>query len=151
MLPLEENITTFFLLFAVSAFFVSYHQTKYKKNAFGLALILNPIGGFVWADGVIFGLFWTIASLVILSLDDWILFLLTYSIFWLVRSVGETIYWFNQQFSPINRNPVENLPYIKIFHNDSIWFVSQIFWQCITVVSIITTLYLAHIWLASLK
>ncbi|HEX6977020.1 MAG TPA: hypothetical protein VF185_01495 [Patescibacteria group bacterium] len=138
-------------LFSAFCFLKSLHNTKDKNNSFGLAFLIYPIGGFVWADGVVFGLFWTIVSAFLLYLNSWILFLLTLSIFWLVRSVGETIYWFNQQFSSKNRNPIETLPFRQVFHNDSIWFVLQIYWQCVTVVTSITTIYLVHTWLSTLK
>ncbi len=128
----------------------SFHQTKHKKNAFGLTRPLFFIGAFVWADVVVFSPFWIVASLIPWYLQSWTLFLLILSVFWLVRSFGETLYWFNQQFSSINRNPIENLPLRSVFHNDSIWFVHQIFWQCISVLTIITTIYLSWSWLQQL-
>jgi len=48
---------------------------------------------FVWGDAVIFGLFWTVALIVAWVLKDWYLFLLIVSVFWVVRSLGETIYF----------------------------------------------------------
>ena len=126
----------------------SFYECKSRKNTFGHTYINRLFGAFVWADMVIFGLFWSLVALISYFLQDWILFLLTISLFWLIRSVGETIYWFNQQFSTINRNPVSHFKYAKkIFHNDSIWFVYQIFWQCMTVVATIASLYLANRWL----
>jgi len=121
-----------------------------KKNSFGETPFLFWIGIFVWGDGVIYGLFWFLSSLVCYLLKDWVLFLLIISVFWVVRSLGETIYWLNQQFSTINRNSPEKLRGYQFFKNDSIWFVYQIFWQCITVVSIITTIYLATSWLKNI-
>lgn len=143
----------FLLAFAVFNFLVflkALDECKNKNNAFGLTSRLLPIGAFVWGDAVVFGLFWAAASLTTLFLQDWLLFWLVTSIFWVIRSLGETIYWFNQQFSTINRNPPEKLPFHRIFHNDSIWFVEQIIWQCATVISIIASLYLAKLWLGGL-
>ena len=97
-------------------------------------------GIFVWGDATVFGIFWFLASITTLLLNDWILFLLVFSVFWVVRSLGETIYWFNQQFSKVIQWPPEKLPFFKFFHNDSIWFVYQIVNQCITVVSIIVSI-----------
>lgn len=139
-----------FLIFCVFSFVIflySLHQTKNKSNSFGETLFLSPLGIFVWADGVIIGLFWTLVPIITFLLQDWLLFFFIFSLFWLVRSFGETIYWLNQQFSPINRNSPKNLRGHTIFHNDSIWFVYQIFWQCLTVVSLIFSIYLGTIWL----
>ena len=105
------------------------------------------LGIFVWGDAIIIGTFWFLASLTTWLLKDWILFLLIISIFWLVRSIGETIYWFLEQFSTITRNEPKNLWGYRWVKNDSIWFLNQIFWQCITVVTSITSLYLAKLWL----
>ena len=112
-----------------------------KNNPYGLTPIYNLIGAFVWVDAVIFGAFWFITSLVTLYLQSWILFLLALSIFWLVRALGETIYWFNQQFSHRNRNPYHTLWFSKIFPGDSSWVAIQIFWQCIAVATSISTIY----------
>lgn len=130
---------------------IGYFESKTKKNSLGTVGIFNIYGAFVWADIVVFGLFWFLASLTTIILNNWILFLLTESVFWLVRSVGETIYWFNQQFSTINRNPAKNYWFTKIFHDEyTVWFVHQIMWQCLTVVSIIFSLYFGRLFLAGL-
>lgn len=119
-----------------------------KGKAYELTPYLLPLGIIAWGDAVVFGLFWTGASLVSYLLNDWILFLLIISVFWVVRSLGETIYWFNQQFSQkvSEANKPENLMLHSIFRNDSIWFVYQIIWQCVTVISIIATIYFARLW-----
>ena len=143
----QTAIVVFFLIFSMSGFAIGINESKNRKNAYGKAGIFNLIGAFVWGDVVIFSIFWILVSLVCLILNDWVLFLLIYSVFWLVRSIGETIYWFNQQFSSINRNPPKEMWFFKYFHNDSVWFVYQIYWQCLTVVTIITSVYLTHLWL----
>jgi hypothetical protein len=120
-----------------------------KGRSMSETQIFWPYGGFVWADMVIFGAFWTLTGIISLLLSDWILFLFIISLFWLVRSIGETIYWFLQQFSTIKRNPPERMLLYKLFKNDAVWFVYQIFWQCITVVTIISSLYLGSYWLSS--
>lgn len=131
-------------------FIKGFFESAKKKNSFRETPFLFWAGIFVWGDAVIFGLFWFLSSLVCYFSKDWILFLLVISVFWVVRSLGETIYWFNQQFSTLNRNPPEKLRGYQFFKNDSIWFIYQIFWQCITVVSIITTIFLASSWLKTI-
>jgi len=127
-----------------------FHESKNRKNAFGLTYWLTPIGAFVWGDAAIFGIFWALVAAVTGWLNDWLLFVLTYALFWVVRSLGETMYWFQQQFSSINRNPPESLIGFRFFQNDSIWFVYQIIWQCVTVVSVIVSVYLGWLWLTRL-
>ncbi len=123
------------------------YECKSCKNAFGLTRPLFFIGAFVWADVTVFSTFWILVSLASVLLASWNLFLLITSLFWVVRSLGEMIYWFNQQFSSLNRNPVETLPLKSIFHNDSIWFVHQIFWQCVMVIALVSSIYFAAAWL----
>jgi hypothetical protein len=145
---LLQKIVLIYGLINLLVFLKGFYETKYRKNAYGVTRPLYILGMFVWGDAVIFGLFWAFSSLIALYLKDWYLFLLIVSVFWVVRSLGETIYWFNQQFSKINRNPPEKLPCYSIFQNDSIWFAHQIGWQCVTVAALIFTIYFAHLWLS---
>lgn len=127
---------------------VSLYQCRVRRNNLGITFALLPLGIFVWADGVVFGLFWFLVSLAVYLMNDWILFLLIFSVFWVVRSLGETIYYFNQQFSTIRRIPGKSLPGYKVFADEyTIWFVYQIMAQVITVISIITSVYLFKVWL----
>jgi len=144
----QNLFLTLFAVFNFLIFIYSFYRCKYKHNNLGITYPLLPLGIFVWADGVVFGLFWVLAALISQALNDWILFLLIFSVFWLVRSVGETTYYFNQQFSTIKRMKGKELPGYKIFNDEyTIWFVYQITCQVITVVSIITTVYLFNLWL----
>jgi len=144
---LQQTIILIFGFINLLVFLKGFYVTKYKKNAFGIFHPLSILGMFAWGDAVVFGIFWTISSVITWYLKDWYLFLLTVSVFWVVRSFGETIYWFNQQFSKIKRNPPENLIGHSIFRNDSIWFAYQITWQCVTIVAIMFTIYFAGMWL----
>lgn len=137
-------------IFSFLVFVEGYHECKAKRNAYKPTYELFPLGIFVWGDAVIFGLLWFGMSLVSLYLNDWILFSLLFWVFWLVRSVGETIYWFNQQFSKVVRQKPESLPGYSIFQNDSIWFVYQIVCQSITVVSLTAVIYIASLWISRL-
>lgn len=137
-----------FSFFTLAGFAKGMFESK-KGNSFESAGVFNLIGAFVWGDAVVFGLFFSFFSLVSIMLKDFLLFWLGISLFWLVRSVGETVYWLNQQFSTINRNPPEKLLFHKLFKNDSIWFVYQIFWQCLTVAFLLSSIYLAKLWFKS--
>lgn len=137
---------------ALLIFFKGFYESKFKKNAYGLIRWLLPWGIFAWGDAVVFCPFWIIASLVTLVLGDWYLFLLIVSVFWVIRSLGEVVYWFNQQFSSkvYEWNKPENLPWHSVFHNDSVWYIHQIIWQCTAVGAIIASIYFASLWLSKI-
>lgn len=141
-----------FVLFFFNTFllFKSYGECQ-KHNAFGLTHGLGWLGMFVWGDVLVLSIFWMIMSLACILLNSWILFALIGSVFWLVRSLGETIYWFLQQFATVKRDPPESLTGYNLVKNESIWFVYQVMWQCICVVSIIATVYFSHLWIQQLS
>lgn len=135
---------------ALIGFVWSYHQCKRRKKSYGHPPgIYGFYGAFVWADLVVFGAFWTLISLAAFILQDFIFFLLSVSLFWLIRSIGETTYWFLQQFTPRRGNEPTKFWFHSIFHGDSVWFVYQIYWQCITIITLLTTLYLSYVWLSN--
>ena len=127
------------LLLTVFSFFIflySLYQTKTKQNPYGLTRFLLPLGIFVWGDGVIFGLFWFLVGLFVTSTQNTFLFSIIFTIFWIVRSAGEALYWFLQQFSKVERDPPHTVPFSSIFPEESVWFAMQIIWQCVLVISI---------------
>ena len=139
---------TVFSFLNLLVFLVSLYQCRIRRNNLGMTYLLLPLGVFVWADGVVFGMFWFLVGMVTFFLNDWVLLLLIYAVFWVVRSLGETIYYFNQQFSEVKRMPGKALPGYKIFDDEyTIWFVYQIMAQCVTVISIIASVYLFKVWL----
>lgn len=143
----ETFVIVIFGIFSLLALIKGLRQSIIKKNPFGTTLPFFWLGIFAWGDGIIIGPFWFFASLISFLLKDWNLFLLIVSAFWLVRSFGETIYWLNQQFVKMESNYHQRIWGYSFFKNDAILFIYQIFWQCITVVSIITTIYFAKLWL----
>jgi len=147
MVFLQRIFVLIFGLFSLVIFFKGFWESTKKKNAYGETPFLVLMGIFVWGDAVVFGLFWFFSSWLTLLLNNWILFCLIFSVFWVVRSLGETVFWFNQQFSSIKRYPPETLRGYRFFKNDAIWFVYQIICQCVTIISLITSLYLAKLWL----
>lgn len=136
------NLFTFYSAFAA---YLGYVKTGKNKNPFGENVIFLPLGAFVWGDVLIFGIFWSLTSALMLFINNWNLFCLVYAIFWSVRSLGEVNYWMHQQFSHKVRNLPENLKFYKFFGNDSLWFVYQTIWQCIAIVSIVVSIYLTRI------
>lgn len=148
MLLWQSVIITIYGFISLAGFVWGLRETKGKQNAFGSAGVFNLIGAFVWGDAIVFGLFWVFVSAATLFLKDWVLFLLFVSVFWTVRSFAEIQYWISEQFAQKHRNPPEEYRLLhKIFHNDSVWFVFQIFWQCVIIIGIIVSLFLGRRWL----
>lgn len=138
-----QSIQSFTIIFCgVYAFIGFLMGWRNKKNPFGLCNIFNPLGAFVWIDAIVFGLFFSLISAVCLLLNQWIIFLLVISTFWTIRSLGEVLYWFLEQFGTKHRNPPHTLWPYKWFKGEEVWIVMQIFWQCIAVIGIVTSLYL---------
>ena len=105
---------------------------------------------YVWGDVFIFSIFWILISMFCIVINNFYLFLTFVSLFWVVRSFGETIYWFNQQFSNVKREPAEKVMFYSIVKNDSVWFIQQIMNQCITVVALVASIYFATLWIRSM-
>ncbi len=141
----QSLFVSFFGLIALFFTIKGIYEVAKKNNPFGLTPWLLPYGIFVWGDAIILGAFWFLVSVFSFLIGNWYLFLLFISVFWFIRSLGETIYWLSEQFATKNRNPPETLFGYKLFKNDSIWFIYQTFHQCLTVITLITTIYLSTI------
>jgi hypothetical protein len=127
---------------ALAAIVEGVREGVVKRNPFGVVRRYYFLGIFVWGDAPVLGIFWLGATALSIVLRDSTLFLLFVSIFWTVRSLGEVQYWMHEQFSAKERNKPADLWGAKWFAGDSIWFVYQIFWQCMTVVFAVWTIYL---------
>lgn len=140
----QKYLVILFLILNIFLLKKSYIECKIKNNAYGITKPLFILGMFVWGDVVIYSVFWIIVSIISLIFEDKILFLVFLACFWIIRSLGETIYWFLQQFSDnvSESNKPKNLLFNSVFHNDSVWFVYQIMWQCVTVFSAVFLIYL---------
>jgi len=108
---------------------------------------LYPLGIFVWGDAIILGLFWLLVAVVGFISRNLNLILFIVSTFWLIRSLGEALYWFLQQFSGKVRDKPEDMFCYRFYKDESIWFVYQVFWQCIAVFSLVSSVYFAVQWL----
>lgn len=143
----EQFILLLIFLYSLLAFLSGFRN---RKNPFGISRRFLPFSAFVFIDSVVFGPFFVIVSLFCLLLNQWILFLLIFSVFWTVRSIGEQVYWFHEQFAVKHRNVPSTLWPHKLFKGEEIWVVMQTFWQCISVIGIILSVYLFYIWFRSL-
>jgi hypothetical protein len=141
--------TYFLLVFAATSIALSakgFYESHKKKNAFGNVHTF-VLGAYVWGDAFVFGIFWAFVSVVSLAFQDWILFWLVASLFWVVRSFGEMVYWLNEQHANKKRVNIKKKMLYKYFHNDSVLFIYQTTQQCILVVSIVASIYFASVWL----
>jgi hypothetical protein len=146
----QQIIIVGYGILALMAFVTSVYACRSKNKAYESTPLWGIFfTGFVQADNVIFGFFWCLVCLVTLFFHDWLLFLLTVSLFWLVRSIGETLYWLFQQFIPRKGNEPEKFWSYRIVKSDAVWFMNQIYWQCITVITIISSMYLGYLWITS--
>ncbi len=134
-------------VYGLIAVIFGFVRTYKKNNPYGLSYWFNPLGAFVWADTVVFGAFFFLVSVFTLLISDFILFCLTFFVFWTVRSIGEQIYWFLEQFATNHRNLEHTLWASRFFPRNSVWIANQIFWQCVSVVAIIASMYFFVKWL----
>ncbi len=149
---MQNLLLIFIFLFSVLSSAKAYFSCKSKSSILAKPWkMCEPFGSFVWADHIIIGPFWILASLTCLFLQDFLLFLLIASAFWLIRSGGETLYWFLQQFHPRGGNEPEQFWINKHAPGEAVWFLHQIFWQCISVVALICTILSAVRWISSLS
>lgn len=146
MLIWQHDIVVTYSIFAFLFGIKGWYESYFKKNPYGQYVWLNLWGAFVWADAAILCIFWAIAGAVILCINNWNLFLLLFSAFWLIRSLGETLYWFLTQFSTLNKDPAERFFLHTLFPNEVVFFINQMLWQCVSIVSLISTIYFAYKW-----
>lgn len=133
-----------FLAYSVSSFLFGMNK---RKNPFGLSRFFLPLGSFVWIDNVVFGAFFSLVSVICLLTRQFILFWLVFSVFWLIRSIGEQMYWFLEKFTTVHRNHPNSLWPYRWFKGQEVWVVMQIFWQCVAVISLISSFYFLKVWL----
>ncbi len=147
MQELLRLFSGFAVIISLALFRASYKHVVIQKNAYGLTKWLFPLGIFVWADGLIISLFWLLLSLFTILLRDLWFLLAAISLFWLVRSIGETIYWMLQQFVQPNANKPHTLIGHRWIKGDELWIVYQVAWQCMTIISCLGFAYSLHRWL----
>jgi hypothetical protein len=149
---IQQTLVVVWLLYTLSGLILGLVQSTKRNNAYGFSYAYFPYGAFVWGDAAMFGLFWTITSLIVLYINNWIFFALCFCAFWLVRSCGETLYWFLQQFTPSRPgNEPKNMIGYRLFPTgDAIWYIYQTLTQCVAIVSLISTIYFAALWVKTL-
>lgn len=127
---------------ALASFLYGTYQTSIRKNPYGLTPSLILYGIFVWGDAVLIGAFWASISMFSFATQNVGFFMLAQSIFWMVRSAGEIIYWLLQQFAETKRDTPESLRFHTLFPGESIWFAYQVIWQLVFVAAGLVFVYL---------
>ncbi len=139
-----------FLLYSAIGTIFAFHKRAHKVHL-QPSWVLFPLGAYVWEDTIIFGPFWIIATITTLFLNNVYFGLAFYFVFQTIRLHGETIYWFNQQFSSINRNPGKSQWTRHLFSDEYTgWFIYQILWQSLTAIAAMGAVYFCYKWLGSL-
>lgn len=133
-------------LYAATAFLLGFHHTIKHQNPYGLALRFLPLGVFVWGDALVLGAFWSATLPILIWLGDPVLAGLVLSVFWSVRSLGEVVYWLNRQFSVAKREPAKEHLFYRYVKSDAVWFLHQLVWQCVLVISLVGAVYCAVTW-----
>ena len=120
--------------------------TGFEPVIYGFGALL--FGAFNWADVLIFSLLWIIISFILMKLKNKDYFSLMFYSFWLIRSTGEMIYSFLQQFHPETRPWLMYAPraimrnsFLGHFILVRYWVVEQVFFQSIAILSLFGLLY----------
>src|SRR5579872_5071745 len=119
MLAYYRMFLVVFIIFSISLFVLSLINIIRGKTTHDARGIGFLVGGFFWLDIFMFSLLWITLTIILFFLQKPILFPIAYLSFWIIRSFGETIYWFNQQFHP------DTVPWPE-------WFSKILFLQSLT-------------------
>lgn len=143
--------TTLHLILFLASYF------KIKNNNLGtLDFIYKfsfPFGAFVWEDLLIFSLFNLGIIIAILAFKDLRIGLVLFIVFWIVRSTGETIYFFLQQFIQPKHHPHFISAQFGILRkllgklsDQQCFIISQVSFQAVSVIFISALILLLKFW-----
>jgi hypothetical protein len=111
------------------------------------------MGAFVWVDLLVFSLAFLLGTIITILAHDLRVGLLLLAAFWLVRSSGEVLYFFLQQFHQPTRAPHEISAHFgalrAVFGDISLqkcFIIMQIFWQVVAAGSLSATILIAITW-----
>lgn len=111
------------------------------------------IGAFVWEDLFIFSVLGVFITSMVLLLRDIRIAYLSFTVFWIVRSAGETLYFFLEQFTKDKMYPHVLTHHFAILRNifgeisdQKCFIIMQIAFQTILVCSIVSTIYILLNW-----
>lgn len=146
------------LVFAIFIFsflaFFSFRKIKNSKSTFGFIYPWAwPLGAFVWEDLFVFSILGVSTSLLVYILNDIRIGYIGFLIFWIVRSLGESIYFFLQQFFQSTEYPhtiEEHFKVMRKFFGDisdqKCYILLQVFHQSVIVLCSILLVLLFLYW-----
>ena len=114
-----------------------------------------PLGAFIWEDLLVFSFYNILASVIILILKDLRYILVFPLFFWLIRSLGETLYWFLLQFNqpaiyPHSEYDWDKGGWVKYLFGDlsdqKYFIIYQIGWQVVSVMCLVGLTYVFKNW-----
>lgn len=128
----------------LALFALAYRHVRHSEETYGFIHAWGGfIGAFVWEDLMIFSLFFMAAALLTDIFQNIRIGLLLISAFWMVRSAGEALYFFLQQFHRPDHPPhdiaMHFAPLRRLFGRISVqkcYIIMQIFWQTVLVAAI---------------
>lgn len=140
----------FFLSFLILSFY------KIKDSRHTVEFIYHwgwIIGAFVWEDLFIFSLLGFCVTSIVLLTNDIRIGYLSFTVFWIVRSAGETLYFFLEQFTQDKMYPHVLTHHFTALRNifgdisdQKCYIIMQISFQTILVFSIVSTIYILINW-----
>jgi hypothetical protein len=143
----------FIVLFAFLTVLSFIRIRKGKKIAEFVYSFGFLIGSFVWEDMFVFSVYGLAASIATVWLGQWKYGLLFFLVFWMVRSAGETLYFFLEQFIEPKQYPHyvdSHFGLVRyIFGNISYQqclIIMQVFFQIIMMTSIVGIITLLFAW-----
>jgi len=132
-------------------FLAIYSISKIKKSTKECNFIwwwALPTGAFVWEDMLVFGFLHFLISAISIYFDNSQIWLIGFLVFWIIRSLGETLYFFLQQFIEPKHHPHEIHNHFMALHrilgdisDQKAFILVQIFMQSITVLSTLALIY----------
>lgn len=145
-----------YIFIAIFSFLIVFSFFRIRKGKLLAEFIYSlgfPMGSFVWEDLLVFSIYGLIGSVTATVLDHWKYGLLFFLVFWIVRSAGETLYFFLEQFLEpkhfphfiddhfgILRRMFGNISYQQCL------IIMQVFMQSITMLSVVGLIILLFSW-----
>lgn len=133
-------VSIIFFLIAITQL-ITENLGGFQPLQFGFGFLLY--GAFNWADVMVFSFLWVILGIILLRIKQKEFFWVAYFSFWLIRSSGEALYSFLQQFHPQTKPWLVHAPkeimqnsFLGKFLLDQFWIVEQIFFQSIAILSL---------------
>jgi len=134
---------------------VSFINVRNSGTEVQFILWAYPLGAFIWEDLLVFSIANIIACIFVILINDFRYIFIYFLSFWFVRSIGETFYWFLQQFCvnpsyPHDQYSWENSSILsRLLGNlsDQKYFIiNQISWQIVTVFCICGFVFILKRW-----